>query len=182
MLNVNLSFNVLFILISFGGLTQKTWKAIHFYNKLACITAFIYFPYDTYKEYVTYKRYLYIPHHIISILIAYKSYFLKNISIIENGPLLLLCGEGTTFIINFRVLLINNKLLTTKIDTTLLILYIFIRNLILTPTLYNLRIHNYTIWYSWVIILIMSNVWSYKWFKSIIKYYNKNKKLNKLIL
>ena len=71
MLNVNLSFNILSILIAFGGLTQKTWQNIQFYNRLSCLSSFIYFPYDTYKEYVTYKRYLYIPHHIISIFIAF---------------------------------------------------------------------------------------------------------------
>ena len=171
MLAVNLSFNLLFILISFCGLTQKTWQNIQFYNQLSCFVSFIYFSYDTYKEYVIYKRYLYIPHHIISILIAYKFYFLKNIYLIEKGPILLLCGEGTSFLINFRTLLLNNKKLTTKIDTTLLIVYTLIRNIIITPTIYKIRKDNDMIWKLWVIILIMSNMWSYKWIKSIIKHH-----------
>jgi hypothetical protein len=174
-----LAVNLLFILISFGGLTQKTWQNIQFYNQLSCFVSFIYFSYDTYKEYVIYKRYLYIPHHIICILIAYKFYFLKNIYLIEKGPILLLCGEGTSFLINFRTLLLNNKKLTTKIDTTLLIVYTLIRNIIITPTIYKIRKNSYFIWNSWLLILIMSNMWSYKWIKSIIKHYNKNKKLNK---
>lgn len=178
MLNVNLSFNILSILIALGGLSQKTWQNIQFYNRLSCLSAFIYFPYDTYNEYVTYKRYLYIPHHIISILIAYKFYFLKNISLIEKGPILLLCGEGTTFIVNIRTILRYNKKLTTKIDITLLILYILMRNIIITSTLYKIRKDNYIIWKSWSLILIMSNMWCYNWIKSIIKHYNKNKKLN----
>ena len=103
---------------------------------------------------------------------------IKNIYLIEKGPILLLCGEGTSFLINFRILLINNKKLTTKIDTTLLILYTLMRNIIITPTLYKIRKDNNMIWKSWMIILIMSNVWSYNWIKSIIKHYNKNKKLN----
>lgn len=178
MLYVNLSFNVLSILIAFGGLSQNTLQNIQFYNRLSCLSAFIYFPYDTYLEYVTYKRYLYIPHHIISILIAYKFYFLKNISLIEKGPILLLCGEGTSFLTNIRTILINNKKLTTKIDTTLFIVYTLIRNGIITPTLYKIRKDNNMIWKSWVLIIIMSNMWSYNWIKSIIKHYNKNKKLN----
>jgi hypothetical protein len=179
MLNVNLSFNILSILIAFGGLTQKTWQNIQFYNRLSCLSAFIYFPYDIYLECVIYKKYSFVPHHIISIIFAYKFYFLKNIPLIENTPMLLLCAEGTGFIVNLRTLLINNKKLTTKIDIILFIVYTLIRNTILTPTLYKIRKDNYTIWYSWFLILIMSNMWSYNWIKSIIKYYNKNKKLNK---
>ena len=178
MLNINISFNILSIFIAFCGLSQKTWQNIQFYNRLSCLTFFIYFPYDTYNECVTYKRYSFVPHHIFSIIIAYKFYFVKNISLIENTPIILLCGEGTSFIVNFRTLLINNKKLTTKIDIILFIVYTLIRNTILTPALYKIRKDNYTIWYSWFLILIMSNMWSYNWIKSIIKYYNKNKKLN----
>ncbi len=178
MLKINLTFNIIYILISFRGLLIQSLQSIQYYNKCASLISFIYFSYDTYSECVIYKRYTFIPHHIISIFIAYKFYFLKNTYLIENGPMLLLSSEGTSFIVNFRTLLINNKKLTTKIDILLFIIYILTRNLVLTPILYKEKNKQYLIWYSWVCILIMSNLWSYKWIKSIIKYYNKNKKLN----
>ena len=86
-----------------------------------------------------------------------------------------MCGEGTTFIVNIRTILRYNKKLTTKIDITLLIIYTLMRNIIITSTLYKIRKDNYFIWNSWLLILIMSNMWCYNWINSIIKHYNKNK-------
>ena len=175
MLKINLTFNIIFILISLGGIVTQTLQSIQNYNKFACLISFIYFSYDTYSECILYKRYIFIPHHIVSILIAYKFYFLKNIYLIKNGPLLLLCGEGTSFIVNIRTILINNKKLTTKIDAILFIVYTIIRNGIITPLLYKTKTDNYILWNSWICILFMSNLWCYKWIKSIIKYNNKIK-------
>ena len=177
MLKINLTFNIIFILISLRGLFMQSLQSIQNCNKITCLISFIYFSYDTYSECIIYKRYTFVPHHFFSILLAYKFYFLKNTYLIENGPMLLLCSEGTSFIVNFRTLLINNKKLTTKIDILLFIIYILTRNLLLTPILYKEKNKHYLIWYSWVCILIMSNIWSIMWIKSIIKYYNKNKKL-----
>ena len=58
------------------------------------------------------------------------------------------------------------------------ILYTYLRNCVISPILYKIPEKYNFVWYLWFPVLIMSNVWSYLWLINIIKYYNKNKRLN----
>jgi hypothetical protein len=178
MSDISLLFNISIVLIGLSGLIIQNIKTIQLLNKLSCIITFIYFPYDTYFEFIHYKRYTFIPHHIICVILGYKVYFLTDIYFIKNSPILLVCSEGTSLIVNVRTLLKNKNKLTTTTDISLLILYTYIRNCIITPILYNIPEKYKFVWYLWFPILVMSNIWCYLWLINIIKYYNKNKRLN----
>ncbi|MBI95825.1 hypothetical protein CL656_01620 [bacterium] len=171
MVLINSTFNSIFVFLGLIGMVSKSLNRIQYVNKLSCLMSTIYFPYDSYLEIKKYKRFTFIPHHIIALLISYVFYFTNDIKIIKSGPILLFCAEGTSLLLNLRIMLKNNNKLTKNIDSTFLFIYLFLRNMIMTPILYTLR-YNKLLWYSWLLIFVMSNVWGLKWYKNIIKYYN----------
>ena len=178
MSKISLLFNCSIVLIGLSGLILQNIKTIQILNKVTCILSFIYFSYDTYIEFIKHNRYTFIPHHIICIILGYKVYFLTDIYFIKNSPILLLCSEGTSLMVNIRTIVKNKNKLTSKIDICFFILYTYLRNCVISPILYKIPEKYIFVWYLWVPVLILSNVWSYLWLINIIKYYNKNKRLN----
>lgn len=178
-IDINLLFNIVSVGLgtygTIGVVMGKPWTYIQKYNRFSCMLSTLYFSYDTVNEYVVYNRLFYIPHHLLSLLISYKFYTLTDISMIKGGPILQLCGEGTTLIINIRERLKNKKKLTTKMDCIFLTTYMVLRNGVITPIVYNNRINNPEIWYGWLGIFAMSNIWGCMWANSIIKYRRKTK-------
>lgn len=181
-LNINMLFSILSVGLGTYGticvVVGKPWTFIQKNNRFSCILSMLYFSYDTVNEYVVYNRLFYIPHHLISLLIAYKFYVLKDIAMIKAGPILQLCGEGTTLIVNIRENLKKKKKLTTKMDCIFLSTYMVIRNGVITPCLYMNCANNPEIWYGWLGIFAMSNIWGFMWANSIIKYRLKTNKSN----
>jgi hypothetical protein len=170
----NVFFNIVSVSIGvYGTLAEmqgKHWTIMQNCNRLSCATGAIYFIYDTYVEGVIYKRITFIPHHLISLIFVYKFLTLSDIPMIRMGPILLLCGEGSSLLVNLREILKDKKQLTTKRDIAVLILYFILRNGIITPIVYNNRKNNTEVWYGWIAIFLMSNYWCYMWTKSILKH------------
>ena len=179
---VNIFFNMLSLGIGAYGthaeLYGRHWTIMQNCNRLSCICGIVYFTYDIYLEGIRKKRMAFIPHHVLSLIISYKYYMLTDIPMIRKGPLLLLGSEGSGFLVNVREVLKQRNQLTTRIDTCLLIVYIILRNGVVTPIVYNNRINNPTIWYGWLGIFAMSNIWGCMWANSIIKYRRKTNKSN----
>ena len=176
-IDINLLFNIASVGLgtygTIGVFMGKPWTYIQKSNRFSCILSILYFSYDTVNEYVVFNRLLYIPHHLLSLLISYKFYTLTDISMIKGGPILQMCGEGTTLIVNIRERLKNKNKLTTKMDCIFLTTYMVMRNGIITPVLYKNRMNNPEIWYGWLGIFAMSNIWGGIWLRNIIRYYNK---------
>ena len=175
--NIPLLFNIVSIGIGLCGtiamIQNQPWQLIQYYNRTSCCLSTLYFSCDIYNEHATHKRYIYIPHHIFSLIFSYKFFINNEVSFIRITPLLLLCGEGTSFISNIRLVLKKRKCLTTSIDTIFFVIYTTLRNGVITPILYYNRENNQLIWYSWISVLCMSNAWGLLWAKSILRYYRK---------
>ena len=167
MVTINLWFNIVAVGLGTYCLGKTNVQEIHNVIRLICCLAGLYFTYDTYKEIMVLKRYIFVPHHLLSYIFVYKFYFIQDKILIRAAPFLLVCTETSSMIINVRVQLEKNKTLTRRIDIIFLIVYAILRNLIVTPGLYKIKQGNDLLWNSWLCILLMSNAWIIQWSKNI---------------
>jgi len=170
MLIYNLSFGILITLLS--SLTYIFDKK-HFWI-LTMSTCIFYFFLDSFLELFIFKRLLYLPHHILSLIICF--YFLK-FDQIKAISLIYLLIESTSVIINLREILKNKKLLSKYLDLSFLIYYILIR-CIIGPFLYFKIVNKLNIFtnFSGLSILIMSIYWSIIWSRKLLKKFKLNYK------
>lgn len=177
MLSFNIPCNIIYIYLGYKGFLSTGVHDKAYYNSIACSISYIYFPLDTLIEIIKHKQYIYIPHHLISLFAAYKIHYTTDISLINIIPYILMYGESTSLITNIRQIIKANKMLTTSVDSTLWATYMITRNALMTSVIYPHR-QNKILWYSWLSILGMSNIWGYKWLRNIIKYNNSNNNNN----
>ena len=162
---INIFFNFLFSLISFIGIIQSNDIYIHYLKYIG----YFYFILDTLIEIFIYKKYIFIPHHIISIL---NIYIINDTYPYMKVFYTFFLAETTSMVVSIRKLLKNNDNLNINLDIILFTYFVFLR-LILLPII-NIQFKNFYItFYSSIAIYIMSLYWSYKWGKSIYKYLKK---------
>ena len=112
MLIVNISFNFIISLLSLIGIAQSKILYIQYLK----YTGYIYFPTDTILELFMYKRYYYIPHHMISLL---NIYAINGVSIYE--CIYVFSCRSTGFV--SKCLLKQNNILSINLDMYICILY-----------------------------------------------------------
>ena len=169
MLIVNISFNFIISLLSLIGIAQSKILYIQYLK----YTGYIYFTTDTILELFMYKRYYYIPHHMISLL---NIYAINDTYPYMSVFYVFFLAESTGFVSNIRCLLKQNNILSISLDMYLFVYYIFLR-LILIPIICMDLQDYHLMFYSSIMIYIMSCIWSYQWGKSIYKY---RKKINSI--
>lgn len=144
---------------------------MYFMNALKIFSSY-YFITDSLNEICVHKRYHYIPHHILALVAIVSIQEHLNLNDIN---LMFFYSEGTSFIINIRLILKEENRLSFKLDLIFFSIYFFGRMIGMSSILY--RFYSYKrLFYSGVLIEIMSLFWLYKWYKSILKY--KLKKIN----
>ena len=167
MLCLNMSFNI--ILSWYGCIGYFSVIPLYYINKIKYISLF-YFTGDTLTEIFVYKRYTYIPHHIIVLITLLNIW--NNYPIYESLAIVAV-SESSSFITNVRTILKEKNILSLTTDKVLYIYYNCARNIAMPMIIY--RCSNYPImYYSAWLIQCMSIYWSILWTKSIIKYQSKN--------
>ena len=99
MLWLNMCFNV--VLSVYGFIGYYSINPIYYSNKIKYISLF-YFTGDSLLEILVYKRYLYIPHHIIALTSIIK---LWNEYPIYETLAIVAVAESSAFITNIRTIL-----------------------------------------------------------------------------
>lgn len=167
MIWINMFFNVL---LSTSALIGYFSKFPLIYTKFIKYASVCYFVEDSLMEIGLYKRYIYLPHHIIA-LIAIGSVW-KNCPIYDS-LLMFFFAESSAFITNIRGVLKKHGTLSIKYDKVFFMYYICARNIAMPIIIY--RCSDYTIiYYSGCLVQLMNLYWTYMWGKSIIKYQNKS--------
>jgi hypothetical protein len=162
MIWVNMGFNVLLSTSSLIGYFSKNPL---FYVNIVKYSSVIYFIEDSLMEMIVHKRYIYLPHHIITLVTIFSMW---NSFPQYDSLLMFFLAESSAFITNIRGVLKKRKNLPIKYDKLFFIYYIGTRNIAMPILIY--RYSNYTsIYYSGCLIQMMSLYWSYKWGKSINK-------------
>lgn len=158
--------------MSFMGLIGYIMNSPMYLMNVLKIFSSYYFLTDSLNEICLHKRYHYIPHHILALLAIASIQEHLNLNDIN---LMFFYSEGTSFIINIRLILKEEKKLTFKLDLMFFSIYFFGRMGGMSSILY--RFYSYKqLFYSGLMIEVMSLFWLYKWYKSILKY--KSKKIN----
>ena len=166
MIWINMFFNLVLTATSLIGYFSSNPL---FYVNLAKYTSATYFIEDSLMEVILYKRYIYLPHHIIS-LVAICSMW--NSFPLYDSLLMFFITESSAFITNLRSVLKKRKNLPIHYDKLFFIYYTGTRNMVLPMLIY--RYSNYSIiYYSGGLIQLMSLYWTYKWGKSIVNYQKK---------
>ena len=141
-----------------------------FYVNLAKYTSATYFIEDSLMELILYKRYIYLPHHIISLVAIFSMW---NSFPLYDSLLMFFITESSAIITNLRGVLKKRKSLPIHYDKLFFSYYMVTRNIAMPIMIY--RYSNYTIiYYSGGLIQLMSLYWSYKWGKSIVEYQKKD--------
>ena len=166
----NLTFGIVInLLLIFNCLLDKNIYWIYFLG-----FSIFYYILDTCIEAFYFKRFMYIPHHIISCFICF---FLFSIGNINNASLILLLIESTTLLVNVREVLKQKKKLSLTTDFIFLLYYALIRCFI-TPYLTCSFRNNKIIYFAANLIFLMSTIWSFIWAKNLYRRYNKIKNIN----
>ena len=134
-----------------------------------------YYILDTCLEAFYFKRFMYIPHHIISSIICFYFFSLGNIN---NVSLIILLIESTTMIVNIREILKHKKKLSLTTDFIFLIYYFLIRGIIFPYFLQSFFKYK-IIYIAAFLIYIMSVIWSFIWAKKLHRRYKKIKSKSK---
>lgn len=163
MIWINMGFNVLLSTSSLIGYFSKNPL---FYVNLVKYTSATYFIEDSLLEVIRHKRYIYLPHHIISLVAIFSMW---NSFPLYDTLLMFFIAESSAFITNLRGVLKKRKHLPKKYDKLFFSYYMVTRNIAMPFLIY--RYSNYTIiYYSGGLIQLMSLYWSYKWATSIMKF------------
>ena len=167
MIWINMFFNLVLTATSLIGYFSSNPL---FYVNLAKYTSAIYFIEDSLMEVILYKRYIYLPHHIISLVAIFSMW---NSFPLYDSLLMFFITESSAIITNLRGVLKKRKSLPIHYDKLFFSYYMVTRNIAMPIMIY--RYSNYTIiYYSGGLIQLMSLYWSYKWGKSIIEYQKKD--------
>ena len=139
MLWLNMCFNV--VLSVYGFIGYYSINPIYYSNKIKYISLF-YFTGDSLLEILVYKRYLYIPHHIIALTSIIK---LWNEYPIYETLAIVAVAESSAFITNIRTILKKRKTLSPTTDKLFYVYYNCARNIAMPIIIY--RCSNYPIMY-----------------------------------
>jgi len=163
MIWLNMCFNV--VLSLYGCIGYFSINPLYYINKIKYISLF-YFTEDTLLEIFVYKRYIYIPHHIIALTSIIKVW---NQYPVYETLAIVAVAESSAFITNIRTVLKNKKKLSLTTDKLFYVYYNCARNIAMPIIIY--RCSNYHIlYYSGWLIQCMNIYWTILWGKSIIKY------------
>jgi hypothetical protein len=167
MIWINMFFNLVLTATSLIGYFSSNPL---FYVNLAKYTSATYFIEDSLMEVILYKRYIYLPHHIISLVAIFSMW---NSFPLYDSLLMFFITESSAIITNLRGVLKKRKSLPIHYDKLFFSYYMVTRNIAMPIMIY--RYSNYTIiYYSGGLIQLMSLYWSYKWGKSIVEYQKKD--------
>ena len=167
MIWINMFFNLVLTAPSLIGYFSSNPM---FYVNLAKYTSATYFIEDSLMELILYKRYIYLPHHIISLVAIFSMW---NSFPLYDSLLMFFITESSAIITNLRGVLKKRKSLPIHYDKLFFSYYMVTRNIAMPIMIY--RYSNYTIiYYSGGLIQLMSLYWSYKWGKSIVEYQKKD--------
>ncbi len=167
MIWINMFFNLVLTATSLIGYFSSNPL---FYVNLAKYTSATYFIEDSLIEVILYKRYIYLPHHIISLVAIFSMW---NSFPLYDSLLMFFITESSAIITNLRGVLKKRKSLPIHYDKLFFSYYMVTRNIAMPIMIY--RYSNYTIInYSGDLIQLMSLYWSYKWGKSIVEYQKKD--------
>ena len=163
MIWLNMFFNVM--LSMYGVIGYHSITPLYYINKIKYISLF-YFAEDTLLELFLYKRYLYIPHHIIALTSIVK---LWNHHPIYETLAIVVVAESSAFITNVRSVLKKHNKLSLTTDKVFYVYYNCARNIAMPIIIY--QCSNYPIlYYSGLLIQCMNIYWTILWGKSIINY------------
>ncbi len=160
MIGINLFFNFLLAYNGFMGYISDT--PLLYLTFLKNSSAF-YFLEDTLMEIFLYKRYEYVPHHLVALT--------SILSIREEMPtyqilLMYFCTESTSFVLNIRHVLKTYSYLPVSLDLTFFVYHNIVRNMVMTFVIYNLYECKVLYYGGWA-IQGMTYYWTYTWWKSI---------------
>ena len=163
----NLTFGVIInLLLIFNCLLKKDIYWTYF-----LLVSIFYYTIDSCIEAFYFKRFMYIPHHIISSIICFCFFSLGNIN---NASLIIFFIESTTLIVNIRDVLKQKKKLPLTTDFIFLLYYLLIRCFISPYKSLAFR-SNKIIYFSANLIYLMSGIWSFIWAKKLYRRYKKIK-------
>ncbi len=149
--------------------------SMFFMNILKSVSGF-YFIADSVNEICFNNRFIYIPHHILSLFLIVN---IKKYHDLNNIFLMFFYSEITSFIINIRTIMKQKKKLNFKLDLIFYIIYFLARVIGMPISVY--KTYSYKLlFYGGTILQIMSLFWIYKWTKSILKHHFFLKKQDKL--
>lgn len=136
-----------------------------------------YFLGDTLHEYLTKKRWLFIAHHVGTVLqIGILQYSNVDFIYLQKTTELFSFLECSTLILNIRSIFKNNEILHSNYDLTFLIGYGVIRCIIFPYYIYHYISTHIGCATIPTIIYVVSVVWTYNWYGSWIK----NKRYNEI--
>ena len=136
-----------------------------FHLQLLKYSTVFYYTTDTVMEIKLYSRYIFIPHHLIAILIPrhFHEKIPYNIVFLEYFLL-----ESSSLITNIRHVLKTKQKLTVELDTLFYMYYILCRILPSPYIIHRLKDEILT-YYSSLFLFLMSFCWTLKWTKSIVR-------------
>lgn len=160
MIGINLFFNFILAYNGFVGYMSNT--PLLYVTFLKRTSAF-YFLEDTLMEIFLYKRYEYVPHHLVALA--------GILNIREDTPtypilLMYFCTESTSFVLNIRHVLKTHFYLPVSLDLTFFMYHNIMRNMVMTFVIYNLQEYKVLYYVGWA-IQGMTYYWTYTWWKSI---------------
>jgi len=160
MIGINLFFNFLLTYNGFMGYMSNT--PLLYVNFLKRASAF-YFLEDILMEIFLYKRYEYVPHHLVAL-----AGILSIREDIPTYPILLMyfCTESTSFVLNIRHVLKKHFYLPVYLDLIFFVYHNILRNMVMTFVIYNLQKYKVLYYGGWA-IQGMTYYWTYNWWKSI---------------
>lgn len=128
----------------------------------------IYFYFDIWIELFYFKRYLFVPHHVIGLVIFKKTLDLDiDFNLLKKFSLLLGLIEYTAVVVNIRYLLKKNNQLNKLSDFFLYLNYFFIRGCFL-PYYVFYYVHDPILFWMCLSIFFMSYYWIFKWSSKLI--------------
>lgn len=149
------------------------------YTRWGCLYGMAYYTYDSIRELVVHRRWLYIPHHICGVFIFYK--ILTDSPRVERliqYASVLAVIESSSVIVNARELLKKQGYLGWYRDLFFFCNYTSIRMLVF-PWCIREYAEDRSLYYSCCGILGMSAVWSGKWAMSLYRRRRANSKSEK---
>jgi len=154
-----------------GGLVIRSAKLsrVLAYSRLGCVYGMTWYTYDSLREVIVERRWLYVPHHICSVAMFYKLFMDPPCAkTLTRYAALMALMEFSSVVVNARALLKERRALSWSTDACLFGGYTAVRMLVF-PWCAHKYVKGRTLRGSSLAIFGMSALWTGKWARSLYR-------------